>query len=52
MGKVLKETENLESQILKAFEMTNKELCNSDIDTNLSGSTTVSLLITKDIVYN
>ena len=30
--------------------MTNREIWNSDTDTNLSGSTTASILITKDIV--
>ncbi|CAD8105759.1 unnamed protein product [Paramecium sonneborni] len=52
LGRVLKETDDIESQISKAFGMTNKELCNSEIDTNLSGSTTVSLLLTKDIIYS
>ncbi|CAD8201617.1 unnamed protein product [Paramecium octaurelia] len=52
LGRLLKETGDLEIQISKAFAITNKELCNSEIDTNLSGSTTVSLLIAKDIIYS
>ncbi|CAD8203305.1 unnamed protein product [Paramecium pentaurelia] len=51
LGQYLKELGYIENQILKAFEITNKELCYSEIDTNLSGSTTLSLLIIKDIVY-
>ncbi|CAD8097600.1 unnamed protein product [Paramecium primaurelia] len=52
LGQYLKELGYIENQILKAFEITNKELCYSEIDTNLSGSTTVSLLIIKDIIYS
>ncbi|CAK60007.1 unnamed protein product (macronuclear) [Paramecium tetraurelia] len=52
LGKLLKEVGNLESNIFRAFEITNNELCNSEIDTNLSGSTTVSLLMIKDIIYS
>jgi serine/threonine protein phosphatase PrpC len=50
LGRLLKDAENVETQIVKAFTITNRELWNSEIDTNLSGSTTVSLLIAKDIV--
>lgn len=50
LGRLLKDGENIENQIQKAFTITNRELWNSEIDTNLSGSTTVSLLITKDLV--
>ncbi|CAD8091952.1 unnamed protein product [Paramecium primaurelia] len=52
LGKQLKETSDLDDQISKAFAITNKELWNSEIDTNLSGSTTVSLLIKKDMIYS
>ncbi|CAD8178127.1 unnamed protein product [Paramecium octaurelia] len=52
LGRLLKDAENIEDQIQKAFTITNRELWNSEIDTNLSGSTTVSLLITKDIIYS
>lgn len=38
-------------QIARAFTITNREIWNSDTDTNLSGSTTASVLITKDIIY-
>ncbi|CAD8086954.1 unnamed protein product [Paramecium primaurelia] len=52
LGRLLKDAENIENQIQKAFTITNRELWNSEIDTNLSGSTTVSLLITKDLIYS
>lgn len=43
--------EGLHQVIMKAFLQTNKEIWSSEIDTTLSGSTTVSLLIKKDKVF-
>ncbi|CAD8192683.1 unnamed protein product [Paramecium pentaurelia] len=43
--------EDIKQQIARAFTITNREIWNSDTDTNLSGSTTASVLITKDIIY-
>ncbi|CAD8210462.1 unnamed protein product [Paramecium pentaurelia] len=52
LSRLLKDGENIENQIQKAFTITNRELWNSEIDTNLSGSTTISLLINKDHIYS
>ncbi|CAD8198601.1 unnamed protein product [Paramecium octaurelia] len=43
--------EDIKMQIARAFAITNREIWNSNTDTNLSGSTTASVLITKDIIY-
>lgn len=40
--------EGVQIALHKAFAQTNKEIWDSDIETSLSGSTTVSLLIKKD----
>ncbi|CAK59228.1 unnamed protein product (macronuclear) [Paramecium tetraurelia] len=43
--------EDIKMQIARAFTITNREIWNSNTDTNLSGSTTASVLITKDNIY-
>ncbi|CAD8089739.1 unnamed protein product [Paramecium primaurelia] len=43
--------EDIKIQISRAFTNTNREIWNSNTDTNLSGSTTALVLIKKDIIY-
>lgn len=38
----------IQANLTRAFLETNKEIFQANLDTNLSGSTTVSLLIKKD----
>ncbi|KAM3139175.1 hypothetical protein pb186bvf_008773 [Paramecium bursaria] len=42
------EENNIRLSLIKAFEQTNKEIWNSEVDTALSGSTTVALLCKRD----
>lgn len=50
MFRLLKDTDQVEHSIAKSFQITNREIWNSEVDTNLSGSTTVAVLLTKDKV--